>query len=288
MSSPFGVELPENFGSDRSASLADTAPEGAAASAESPAGAKEPETREPQVTDLDSLERFRFQGRELSKDDLQKLLSGESDQPKSDKPDYDRAFRYDFSAVLEDPKLLAKFREIYPPEYVQIVERALSAQGKPVSQATSGQANPEKQADPRIDEMWQAVQEWKNVQKEQRVESLKTALDSSFEKLSKKYPDADPEVINSRLIAMRQMGTELKNKDGKLREDVIEDLFKRDNAARAKAREEWWSKKVEAQKSANSRARDVGQGGSASSPAPQKARSIKEATAAALASLEGR
>lgn len=296
MGSPFGVELPENLGASEGASsggesrAADTAPEGASnAATESPVAATKPEGQEPQVTDLDSLDRFRFQGKELSKADLQKLFAGESrQQPESDNARFDQNFRYDLAAVLEKPQLLAEFRRLYPPEYVQLAERALKAQGTQPTQATSEANANAKPADPRFEEVYQVAQEWKAMQREQRIEGIKNAVDKSFDKFSKKYSDADPEVINSRLIAMRQQGLELQTKQGKLREDVIEDLFKRDHEARLKAKEDWWKQKVEAQKRANSQARDVGHGGSASSPPPQKARTIKEATANALASLESR
>jgi hypothetical protein len=295
--SPFGVEIPDNFGAPESASsagsagAADTAPEGAAnTAAESPAAVTKPESQEPQVTDLDSLERFRFQGRELSKDDLQKLLSGESGaKAESDNARFDQNFRYDLATVLEDPSKLAAFRQIYPPEYVQIVERALKAQGLTATASPSqGQPNAKQEtppADPRIARLEKIADQWEAAQKEQRVSQITQSLDKSFDKLSKKYPDADPEVINSRLFAMRQMGQELQTKDGKLREDIIEKLFKDDHTKREQAYEAKYSQKVEAQKRANSQARDVGQGGSASSPAPQRARNIKEATAQALASL---
>lgn len=298
MSAPFGVELPENFGTSGNASdaaresgAADTAPEGAQnAAAESPAGAIESEGREPQVTDLDSLERFRFQGRELSKDDLQKLLAGESREAESAYAKFDANFRYDLATVLEDPSKLAAFRSIYPPEYVQLAERALKAQGVN-PQSPQGQPNAKQDsqpADPRIARLEKIADQWEAAQRESRVNQITSALDKSFDKFSKKYPDADQEVINSRLFALRQQGIELQDQNGKLREDVIEKLFKDDNGARLKAKEDWWKQKVEAQKRANSQARDVGRGGSASSPPPQKARNIKEATAAALASLEGR
>lgn len=290
MGQPFNVELPETFGSDASASEAtpDTAHEATdKPAAETAAQETKPETNEPQITDLDSLERFRFQGRELSKDDLQKLLTGATDaKPESEHAKFDLNFRFDLAAVLESPSLLAKFRQIYPPEYVQLAERALKAQGVQPAQDASKATTDAKPADPRFEEVYQIAQEWKSAQREQRVSEIKSALDSSFEKLGKKYPDADPEVINSRLFAMRQQGVELRTKEGKLREDVIEKLFKEDHAKREAAYEAKYRQKVDAQKRANNQARDVGKGGSASSPPPVKPRTIKEATAAALASLE--
>jgi hypothetical protein len=286
---PFGVSIPENFGASSSASEdSDTGSGNPNPIAEGATG-NEPDTHKPQVdpVDLDSLERFRFQGKELSKDDLQKLLSGQSGTEATPNAKFDSNFRYDLATVLEDPSKLAQFRRIYPAEYVQIVERALAAQraGEPVN--PNGQPKPGTSNDPRLERLEKIAEQWETAQKEQRVSQITSALDRCFESLAKKYPDADAEVINSRLFALRQMGTQLQDENGKLKENVIEKLFKDDHTVRAKAREDWWKKKVESQKNANSQARDAGQGGAASSPAPKKDRTIKDATKSALAHFEG-
>lgn len=286
MAGPFGVELPETFEAPSSAAEP-TAREASNAGESTPA--RETEANKPQVDpfDLDSLERFRFQGRELSKDDLQKLLTGgQESASESTNAKFDQNFRFDLDTVLADPSKLALFRQIYPPEYVAIAEKAMAqqrAQASPVQQQNSGKPS----EDPRISRLEKIADQWENAQREQRVESLKGTLDKTFDSLSKKYPEADQEVINSRLFAMRQSGTQLQDQNGKLRNDIIEDLFKRDHAAREKRYEDKYRQKVEDQKRVNSNARDVGKGGSASSPAPGKAKNIKEATAAALAHFEG-
>lgn len=272
----FGVELPESFEAPP-ASAETGSPNGAAPDN------KETKTSEPQVTDLDSLEKFKFQGRELTREELTELVQKAQQPQESEASKFDRAFRLDLDVVLKDPNRLNDFKSVYPPEYVQIVERLL---GQRNTTPTSGQnAVDAAPKDPRFEEMYSTVQEFKAQQKEQRVQSFERQLDTSFEKLSKKFPEADPEVINSRCLALSQQGVQLTDKAGKIQDAVLEKLFKQDHDKRAAYYEQKYRAKVDAQKQANSRSRDMGTGGSVSSPSGKQPNTLKEATAALLADL---
>lgn len=279
-STPFGVELPENL----------EAP--AAESTESPAGAanKAETTTEPRVHDLDASERVRFQGKEMSREELTELIQ-KAQNPEPEASKFDRAFKVDLDVVLKDPSRLADFKSVYPPEYVQLVERLLTQQ-RTTTQTPPGQQTDEEKlveklaTHPKFQRLFQTAEKSEQQEKQARIQGYERQLDTAFGKLAKKFPEADPEVINSRCLALSQQGVQLLDAKGQVKDAILEKLFKQDHDKRNAYYEQKYRSKVDAQKKANSNSRDMGTGGSASSPAGVKHKTMKEATAALLADLE--
>lgn len=279
---PFGVELPENFDAPKDAESpkGGDAPAGAANDAAAPAPAgKETARTEPQASDLDSLDRVRFRGKEFSKEELENLLLGQEQRQETDNKKFDENFAYDLAAVMKDPSKLAQFAQIYPATYVDRAKFILEQNGTSAKAAsqTNGQSEP-KPGDPRFDEMWSTVQEWKQHQKESRIQNYTQQVDSTFEKLSAKYAEADQEVINSRLQAILAQGANIMDSKGNLDSKVVEKLFKQDHDARTARYEAIYRKKVDAQKTASTNARDMGRGGAPASTAGSSPRTIRGAT----------
>lgn len=278
----FGVELPENFDAPKGTepSQGGEAPPGAAneAAAQAPAG-KETVRTEPQASDLDSLDRVRFRGKEFSKEELENLLLGQGQRQETDTKKFDDNFAYDLAAVMKDPSKLAQFSQIYPANYVQRAQFILEQNGISAKAESRTNGQPEsKSGDQRLDEMWSTVQEFKQQQKESRIQAYQHQVDTTFDKLATKFPEADQEVINSRLQAILAQGVNIMDAKGNLDSKVVEKLFKQDHDARTARYEATYRKKVDAQKTASTNARDMGRGGTPASISGNSPRTIRDAT----------
>lgn len=276
---PFGVELPDTFAQPPSgdtpsqSSDSGSAPAGSANTVESVAPNGAAKATEPRANTSDSLE----------------ALFAEPKQSDDPNAKFDKAFRYDFKTVLEDPSKLTEFRRIYPPEYVQIVEAALKKANTLPQQPTEGSAKPWKD-DPEFQEIIQFRKQFEAAQREQRLQHINSQLDKSFDKFTKKYPEADPNVINWWMQGLSQRGIEMMNKDANgtpttVKDQILEKLFKQDHERREEHYQQKYKAIVEAQKSANGKARDMGVGGSPSSPAGKQPKTIRSATQSLLADL---
>lgn len=292
---PFGVELPENLGQTPAAdpgagSPSDGgAPEGSASpeiSTKAPGTDSGVGAKAPELTDIDKLERFRFEGREWTPKDLRDARLRQDDytrktQELAETRKYVDNFAADLDAVLKDPKLLAAMERIYPKEFVAHAKTVLakysgqSVQPKEPSQ-TATQTNPE--LDSIKSELAELREERAQAAEERRaqeVEQIQKWLDSTHETLSKKYPMANQEIVNARAEAAVRQKVQITDA-------VLEKLYKSVHGEIQAKWEETYKGKVNRQLEAGKEARDVGPGGGTPSGAPKKPRNIKEATNAFL------
>ena len=98
----------------------------------------EQKAEQPSVLDLDSVDKFKFNGREWTPKDLKSAYMMQSDYTrKMQEIAQDRKYAdnlsTDVSAVLANPELAEQFKKIYPPKYHavldKILEKALPKQG---------------------------------------------------------------------------------------------------------------------------------------------------------------
>jgi len=282
---PFGVDLsnakfesnePEGNGGGAAAPSGSEAPTGEAfkpeAKAEETSGAQD-KVQEPQ--------------RELSKDEIERLLGLETQQ-KNDFKKYDDNFGFDIAVLLKDPKQFNRFAQIYPEAYVERARQILAANGvNPFQPQDAPKSTPTNDpwSDPRIQKALEMADKFEAMQKEQRIEAIGHKLDKAFDSLASKYPDADKNVVNWYLQGLAQKGISLMDEKGNLRTQILERLFKSDHDARNAAYEKKYRSLVDNQKNVNRRAKDMGSGGSLSSIPGKEARTIKDATKMLLSDI---
>lgn len=285
---PFGVELPENLGSstDQGVGGGDSqgAPEGASPPSGTQISSEGQGTQIPrQPLDLDKLERFRFNGRDWTPSDFRKdyergyMLQGDYSRKTRELAEtrkFADNFAHDLRTVIADRNQLDEFKRIYPREFVEICERILEQM--PHRQPTQ-QPQPPGAVDPKWAERLSRVEgqlgHFQQATEQAQVEQIQGWLNNHFDVLSRKYPYADAEVINSRALEAAQKGTQIT-------ETVLDKLFKQHNE-QVLERKAGWDKagkeKATQQIAAGKRARDMGPGGGPPSGAPKSPKTMKEA-----------
>jgi hypothetical protein len=296
MGSPFGVELPENLGQNSADTTnlgtSDLAP-GTAASDNAPDASADTNFKEVSksettrdILDLDKLERFRFGGRELTPKELKAATLRLEDytrktQEVAETRKYAENFVYDLQKIVKNPNLLSEMKRIYPAQYVKAAEEILRSRKAEIAspQAKPQQHNSQPTADPRLEELLQWKQSQESHQYQMTVQKYQADFDRQFDSLSKKYPGADPEVVNSRAIVLSERNTEITPK-------VLEALFKQHNDQMVERDNNRLKTRVDEQRKANAQGRGVGAGGGTPGSAPIKAKNLKEAKARMLADIE--
>lgn len=241
-----------------------------------------------QILDLDKVEKFRWNGREYTRDALKKEIMFHKDYTQKtqkiaeerkafeERKKFDDNLYADIEKVKANPALAEEFKKTYPEFYHKLVDY-LVPQGTIEKEAiaTTDKKGQQEFKDPRVDEVYQYVNEQKQRTAEVEVNAL-------FDKLSTKYPDAsEREVIGQvqHLLALhKQSPQEFKKPDDK----TIEDLFSKSQEERINFAKSYGSKNFKAQKQANVKGAGPGAGGGVPGTAPKVARTIKEATALAM------
>lgn len=288
----FGVEIPDNLNDESAPDNTSANPEVTESAPVVDPEVKETESQEPQITDLASLERFRFGDKELTRDELKSLIEGQSEQrPVSEeKAKFEENFPYDLAAVVKDPKRFAEFSQLYPREFVQRAESVLKRYGIETAQRepAPGAQNLEevtkqfpwlKSILGDLDSLKGTIKSYEEQKKSLELEQTSAWLDKNFDKFSKKYPDADNRLVNLAL-------SEAAKKGSKITEMIIEKAFKKDHDERNARWEAKYKSKVEEQKTANFKARDMGAGGQVPSAAAQQPRTMKEARQSLMNAIE--
>ncbi len=287
---PFGVELPENLGTPAPAAPTDApaAPEGSPAGA-SPSGetssneSKSPQTIQ-EILDLDKVDRFRFAGREWKNKDFQSAYLMREDYSKkttelAEARKYVDNFAADLRVVQQDPSRMEEFKRLYPHEYVALAQQYLENGKSPAT--PTGNTQPTPPTDPKVAEMHEKFSKWEQSTKEAELKSIQSWLDNQYATLSKKYPFANSEIVDSRAEVAARKGTQIT-------EQVLDKLFKANNQEIEAKWAEHYKGKVNKQIDVGKQARDMGPGGGTPSAAPVRPRTIKEATEQALQDISSR
>lgn len=239
----------------------------------------------PSVVDIDKLEKFMYEGKEWTKDDLRKSILMHQDYTKKTQEvaserkaiESERRFAenvpYDLEKLARDPTLISEFKRVYPEKYHATAEKILERLGVPKTQIDQTRANDYSAEVARLER----VEQWMNTVE---TEKMQQHLDHTFDKLKTQFPEADELVVIAKAQAKRNQGEDIKDSD-------FEKWFKADHESRSKKLEDYYLGKIKDQKAANRKGRDVPAGGEAPG-APQKKMNFKEATAQAIKDLSNR
>lgn len=229
------------------------------------------------ITDLDSLEKFKFEGKEWTPQELRDAYLMQSDYTKKtqelaeDRKFYDNLY-YDLQKVAQDPRLESAFRTTYPEKFHRYLE-SVERRDQP---AESRQSEDTVRRDPELENRLSQL--------EQRLEAEEVAkiekeMESTFVELKGKYPLVD----ESHAIAIAQ-GYLDKNEN--LDKGAWEQIFKQINDQMSSRFDAYQKERVEKQKSAHKQGADSPAGGGIPSRGPKKFKNLHEATEAYLASDE--
>lgn len=232
---------------------------------------------QPQITSLDSLSEFEFQGQKLTPDQLQEVFHGHKAYGEMAKKSqamerYWANLDTDIESVLADPSLAEKFKSVYPEQFHRILERVLGGTQK---QAQQSQALP-KEVLSRLSK----VDSLEAMIHQQAVESANAKLDAMLPKLYEKYPLANNDQVLAKAEAMLSQGY-------KLNDAAWERLVKESHEGVDKVASGYYKKQLQTQMEKGQAGRDAGPGGAAPGKAPARPRTFAEAEAAVRAHLKG-
>jgi hypothetical protein len=226
----------------------------------------------PQVVDLDSLERFKYAGRELTPKELQSMVMMQSDytrktQAIAEERKYYENLSIDLAAVKSNPALAERFRSVYPEKFHSYLEYVSPAQ----TQTPQGQGQTQTQQyqmDPEFKRRFESLESELN---ERKVAAIQAELDAKFKTLSEKYPLADEEAAVARAQALIDRGEKLTDK---VWESIWKSVHERNDGLFKKQ----YSAQFNKQKQANLKGKDAASGGGIPGQAPKQPRTIKEAS----------
>lgn len=247
-------------------------------SAEAPATDAAPPAA-PEITDIGSLEKFKFEGREWTPQELRNAYLMERDyrqktQQLSEEKKYSSNLYYDLQSVRNDPSLANQFRSTYPSQYHHHLDSII---GKSQSVAKPQAPSQAYNVDPAL------VQRFNQMEKrflDQEVKAINAELDVKFEKFSKQYPYADEEAVVARAEHIVKQGGEMTDK-------IWNDIWKSSSERNQKIAEARYAEQIKSQKTINKQSKDVPTGGGIAAPAQKMPRTIKEASVLALQELDG-
>lgn len=240
----------------------------------------------PSVVDLDSLDKFKYQGREWTQDELKRSIMMNQDYTKKtqalaqerQETKYWENLRTDLDAVRKNPALMGEFMKIYPSKFhtwlddIQSTTQTHQGQGQQAGQPQTGIAN----IDPGF---YREFLQIKADLQEKTVQAIESDLDRKFASFEKKYPHADEQVVLAHADRLLQSGDKLTN-------ESWDKIWKEANDRAEGRYKSFYSKQVTAQKTANKKGADVPGGGGTPGQAPRVPRTIKEATRMALDEYE--
>lgn len=243
-----------------------------------------------ELIELDNLEKFKFQGHEWTKTDLEKAILRQSDYTKKTQAlakeresfqkeqDYAKNLNADLQNVLKDPRLVDEFKKIYPAYYHGVLDRFLS--NNQPSQTNQQVGHQSVQIDPvittRLEEMQQRLSRFEAKEREVEVKAYEAEIDNIISEHAKKYPLADKATVLAQAQSLLDQGGTLTKDDGRSNPFVWDKIFKSVNDKNQKLFETHYKTQVQQQKQAGQKAKDIGAGGGTPGQAPQKV-SLKEA-----------
>lgn len=259
-------------------------------------------TQEPSVVDLDTLEKFKWQGKEWTKDELQKAALMQSDySKKTEALAQDRKYvdnlQYDINHVLNNPQSVSEFKRIYPKQYHHLVDDLLQ-RITPKKEEEAGKLDPKleerfKKID-RIDALEEKLTKYEEKELQAEVKTLEAEIDKTLETLSQKYKVDNPQKkLFEELVVTRVSNfhsTQL-SKPAHERQDLTpaiwDEVAKRTAEILTSSYKGTQESKIKEQKQASQRARDIGGGGGVAGQAPPAKMKLKDVKNFAIEDLSG-
>ncbi len=248
----------------------------------------------PSLTELDKLERFKYQGQEWTPKDLEKAILRQKDYTQKTQQiaeerkqieslKAEEKFYVNLAADLrlieKNPNLASEFIKVYPQKFHSYLKQVLQ---------DNRQAQPSQGQQPSYDvDVMSELQQMRSFIHKQEVEKNTVEINSLVDKYSKTYPDAIPELAIGRVFeAYNQLLAQDPN--AKLTAKMWEDTFKTVDQEIKQMVKTKYGDLVKKQTAANSKARDVDSGGGTPGRAPKKFKNLGEVRDFAIQDLTGK
>ncbi len=234
-----------------------------------------------EITDLDGLSEFTFQGEKYNPDRLHQIF-GEWKANSEKMSEYEKEIQFannlqiDLDNVLNDPKLAEKFKATYPKKYHAILDRYLMSNGQAPAPSNNAQSSLPKEFVTEFNQVKERLNFHEQRAYQAEVQAANAKLDAVLPPLFKKYELANEDQVYSRAEALINGGQ-------KLTEKTWERLVRESHEALQKKADQVYSAKLKTQLDAGKRGQDVGAGGATPGSAPKKARNFAEAQEAMIA-----
>lgn len=234
------------------------------------------ENSQPQVTNIDSLSEFEFQGERLTPGRLQEMFQGyrtlnEKQRQFESEDRYASNLSIDLKSVMDNPALADKFKSTYPQKYHSILDEMMSRLN-PQSQ----QSQLPKDVVSRLSKVDSLEQRLEAM----AIESANAKIDAIMPKLMDKYPLAVEEQIYNKAEAFLSQG-------GKMTDATWERFAKESHEGLKKKTDGYYKTQMNNQMSKGNMAKDIGPGGTPAGKSPPKM-SFDGARDAMLAELKAK
>lgn len=237
---------------------------------------------EPSILDLDSVDKFKFGGREWTPKEFQGAYMAQADytrktQALAEERKYYDNLLADLDNVKKNPTLADKFKQVYPQKFHNYLGTVTPAQAEKLQAQAQGTAQT-----PEYAQLLDRLDRIEKESFEKQVSAIQSELDTKFEALGKKYPFASEDEVLAKATALVDRLTKEHGPDAKVSDSHLEALFKASNEKVSKLAEKHYSSLVKGQKQANVRGKDAGSGGQLPGQAPKQPRTLSEAREAFL------
>ncbi len=241
----------------------------------------------PQITEIDGLSKFTFQGAEYTPDQLHKMLGEHksyAEQVKSFSEDrkFSENLDIDLDNVLKDPSLAQRFKQTYPQKYHAILDKLLRDTGQSAAPVTSAQTALPKEYQDRLNKLERELMgtqdrlkfyDAKTFENETKLADAK--LDAILPPLFKKFPLANEDQVYTRAEGVLQSGQKLTDK-------TWERLVRESHEGMTKKSDQFYGTKMKEQIAKGQQGRDTGSGGGSPGNVPTKPRTFDEAREAMI------
>lgn len=240
------------------------------------------------ITELDKLEKFRFEGQEYTpkalKDAIlrQQVFSKKTSELAKERESFEQERKFydnlyaDLNAVRQDPNLASEFIKLYPEKFHQALKQVLTE-----SQGQASPAQTQKQSAPFDVELQGRLTKLEKHLHEQEVSKNTQEINSLISEYSKKFPKAIPKLAIADVFEAYNQGV-------KPSAEMWEQAFQASQEFMESQMKTHYGELQKKQTEANKKARDVDSGGGTPSRAPKKFGSLREVTEHAANSLENR
>ena len=240
---------------------------------------------QPQITDLDGLSEFNFQGTKYTPEQFHKIFTehktyAEQVQEYKREKEFSDNLQIDLDNVLADPRLADKFKATYPKKYHAVLDRYLQSNGQAPAQSQPAQT-------PSLPKEF--LNEFNQVkaevmfQRQRAFESEVATANAQIEKIVPPLLDKYPMAVEDQVYGKAEA---IVNSGQKLTEKTWERLVRESHDAMQKRADRVYGEKLNAQLEKGQRGSDIGSGGAVPGQAPKRPRTFDEAREMALESLK--
>ena len=196
----------------------------------------------------------------------------------------------DLQAVIANPSLAAKFKEVYPQKYHFVVDRIMAQSGTPQGATQQSQTQGldprqiQKLVQEQVSPYMQKLQTLEQQAYEKEVNAQAQWLDSMHSKYASKYDLAEPEIVEKKLMDILEANKEGQKNDPffeptRIDQALFERVYKEVHARTEQRFQQRQKATVDRQLEVNAKGREMGRGQGQSPQATKpKPRNISDAT----------